>query len=280
MVHLRNSVYGSLAKLSLRCEPTNTHPEITTTMNITNQTSDYSILRLRLLLTGLFMLTLISGCAGASSAPTNAVQAGSGTSPTTPTSVSSTPAPQARSVQAAHINAAAFAPNASGQEHLVGIGSATVITVHGSVVKVNRAKKLVTLEGPDGKQITLHVYNPYNLAAAKPGVPFVAKFYEIASIRELQSGETIPAASVAAGIATATAGQVPGAIVGTRRQIVVTVDAVNVDEETVAVKGPDGSVETITVANPADLKYVKVGDQIVLALTNVVAIALEKEPTS
>ena len=71
-------------------------------------------------------------------------------------------------------------------------------------------------------------------------------------------------------------GQVPGTIVSTRREIVVTVAAINVDEETVAVKGPDGSVETITVANSANLKYVKVGDQIVLTLSNVVAIALEK----
>jgi hypothetical protein len=39
-------------------------------------------------------------------------------------------------------------------------------------------------------------------------------------------------------------------------------------------------VETITVANPANLKYLKVGDQIVLTLSNVVAIALEKESGS
>jgi len=166
------------------------------------------------------------------------------------------------------------------QEHLVGIGSATVVTIHGKIITVNRSKKLVTLEGPQGKLVTLHVYNPYNLAAAKAGEPFVAKFYEIVTVRKKLPGESKPVASVAEGIVSAMPGQVPGAVAGTRREIVVTVDAIDIDKETVAVKGPDGSVETITVANPTNLKYLKVGDQIVLTLSNVVAIALEKESGS
>ena len=42
-------------------------------------------------------------------------------------------------------------------------------------------------------------------------------------------------------------------------------------------EGPDGGIETVSVANPANLKHVKVGDKIVVTLTNVVAIALEPE---
>ncbi len=37
------------------------------------------------------------------------------------------------------------------------------------------------------------------------------------------------------------------------------------------------SVETVNVENPENLTQVKVGEQIVITLTNVVAIALEKE---
>ena len=108
----------------------------------------------------------------------------------------------------------------------------------------------------------------------------MAKFYEIVTVRKKLQGESIPVASVAEGIVSAMPGQVPGAIAGTRREIVVTVGAIDIDEETVAVKGPDGSVETITVANPANLKYLKVGDEVVLTLSNVVAIALERESGS
>jgi hypothetical protein len=177
--------------------------------------------------------------------------------------------------------AASAAPSpamtAPAQEHLIGVGSETVVTVHGKVVSVNRAKKLVTLEGPDGKQVTIHVYNPYNLEAAKAGVPFVAKFYEIVTVRKLMAGESLPSASVAEGIIGAVPGQTPGAAAGTRIQIVVTISAINVEKKTIEVKGPDGSFETVSVANSVSLKHVKVGEKIVITSTNVVAIALEAD---
>jgi hypothetical protein len=163
-------------------------------------------------------------------------------------------------------------------EHLTGIGSATVIVIHGKIVSVNRAKKLVTLEGPRGKRVTLHVYNPYNLAAAKPGEPFAAKFYEIVTIRKKKPGESVPAASLQEGIVSASPGQTPGAAISKRTQLVVTIEAINTDKKTVTVKGPQGVVETVRVANPLNLKHVKVGDEIVVTLTNVVAVSLQKEP--
>ena len=163
------------------------------------------------------------------------------------------------------------------QEHLIGIGSETVVTVHGKIVSVNRQKKTVTLEGPRGKPVTVHVYNPYNLEAAKAGAPFVAKFYEIVSIRKLLPGESLPAASLAEGIVSASPGMTPGAVSGTQAQMVVTVDSIDKDKKTIAVEAPDGSVETVSVGNPANLKHVKVGDKIVVTLTNVIAIALEPE---
>jgi hypothetical protein len=142
---------------------------------------------------------------------------------------------------------------------------------------VNRRKKLVTLEGSHGRQVTIHVYNPYNLAAAKPGEPFVAKFYEIATIRKKKPGEALPAASLTEGIVSAAPGQIPGAVAASSMRLTVTIDAIDKAKETVSVKGPDGSLETISVANPSNLNYVKVGDEIVITLSNVVAIALEKE---
>jgi hypothetical protein len=231
-----------------------------------------------IVLAGLSLIGLLSGCSSANPAASGTSANGAAKLPMAQSSASSSP--QVMSGGSAPTNSAPVSLAAGTppvQEHLVGIGTATVVTIHGTIVKVNRAKKLVTLEGPQGKQVTLHVYDPYNLAAAKAGAPFVAKFYEIVTVRKKLPGESVPAASVAAGIVSAMPGQVPGAVAGTRREIVVTVDAIDIDAKTVAVKGPDGSVETIAVANASNLKYVKVGDQIVLTLSNVVAIALEKE---
>ena len=224
---------------------------------------------------------LVSACSSANSAPPEASQGGGVPSLSAPASAPSNPGPSANSSPSGSAQANSASPSPAlappAQEHLVGVGSETVVTIHGKIVSVNRPKKLVTLEGPNGKQVTLQVYNPYNLAAAKPGERFVAKFYEIATVRKLMPGESLPPASLAQGIISATPGQTPGAVTGTRMQLIVTVDAIDKHRMTITVEGPDGAAETVSVANPANLRNVKVGEKIVITLSKVVAIVLETE---
>jgi hypothetical protein len=241
-----------------------------------------SIVALLVILAGLTLMGLVSACSSGNSAPPDASQSGGGTALSAQAAAPSNPGPAANSnpSRSAQANSASPSPAAAAsptQEHLVGIGSETVVTIHGKIVSVNRSKKLVTLEGPNGKQVTLQVYNPYNLAAAKPGERFVAKFYEIATVRKLMPGELLPPASLAQGIISATPGQTPGAAVGRQVQLLVTVDAIDKHKKTITVEGPDGAAETVSVGNPANLKYVKVGEKIVITLSKVVAIALETE---
>jgi hypothetical protein len=161
-----------------------------------------------------------------------------------------------------------------------GVVSATVVTVHGKVVKVNKRKKLVTLEGPQGQKVTLEVRNPYNLAAAKVGAPFVARFYEVVTIRKKKPGENIPSASLSGGISTAKPGGVPGAAGEMHISLVVSVQAIDEANGTVTVKASDGTVETVKARNPQNLKRLKVGDELVIGISRAIAISLEKESGS
>jgi hypothetical protein len=227
---------------------------------------------------------LISACSGNQSSNSYAPSSNVGGALAAQTSAPTSPLPAANAASGNSAQTAAAPPPPvaplPSTEHLAGIGSATVVTVHGKIVSVDRANKLVTLVGPRGKQVTLHVNNPYNLAAAKPGEAFVARFYEIITIRKEQPGESIPPASLVEGIASAAPGQVPGAVVGKSTQLVATISAINKRKKTVDLRGPDGVVETVNVANPANLKHVKVGDDIVVTLSKVVAISLDQEPGS
>jgi hypothetical protein len=159
-----------------------------------------------------------------------------------------------------------------------GVTSATVLTVHGKVVKVNKVKKLVTLAGADGREVTLQVTNPYNLNSAKVGDPFVARFYEVVTIRKKKPGEEIPSASLSQGIATAKPGAVPGAVAEQHLRLLVTVTAIDEANKTVTVKGPDGATETVKPRDPRNLKRLKVGDELVVGISRAVAITLDKEP--
>jgi hypothetical protein len=152
-----------------------------------------------------------------------------------------------------------------------------VIIVHGRIVSVDPEKKLVTLQADDGKQVSLHVYNPYNLAAAKPGERFVAKFYEIATVHKLAPGQSPPTPSLTEGIVSAAPGQTPGAALGSQLRFAVTIDAIDKQNKAISIKGPDGAVEVVDVANPETLEQVQVGEDIVVTLTDAVSIALDKE---
>lgn len=155
--------------------------------------------------------------------------------------------------------------------------SYTAVTAHGKIVEVNKAEKLVTIEGTGGRKLYLKVENPYNLEAAKVGEPVVAHFYEVVTIRKKKPGETVPSASLKEGIATAQPGQVPGAVAGQRASVLVTVDAIDEANGTVSVKGPDGTVEKVKARDPRNLKKLKVGDELVVTLARAVAISLDKE---
>jgi hypothetical protein len=188
---------------------------------------------------------------------------------------------QARSGATGTSGQASASPGAANAQpspgNVVAVGAASVIVVHGQIVSVDQNKKLVTLQSANGKQVTLHAYNPYNLAAAKPGEPFVAKFYEIATIQKLAPGQSPPAPSLTVGIVSAEPGQTPGAAFGGQYQFAVTVDAIDKNDKAISIKGPDGVVEVVDVANPETLEQVQVGEHIVVTLTDAVVVALDPE---
>ena len=161
--------------------------------------------------------------------------------------------------------------------NLVAAGAASVIVIHGRIVAVDQDKKLVTFQADDGKQVTLHVYNPYNLAAAKPGVPFVAKFYEIAAIQKLPAAHSLPTPSLTEGIVSAAPGQTPGAAMGSQLQFAITIDAIERKDKAISIKGSDGVAEVVDVTNPEALDQVQVGEHVAVTLTDAVVVALDPE---
>jgi hypothetical protein len=157
-----------------------------------------------------------------------------------------------------------------------GVGTATVVTFHGKIVGVERGRKLVTLEGPEGRRVTVYVQNPDNLRAAKVGDPFAARFYDIVTVRKKRPGENVQNATTV-GVWTTNPLGVPG---GSRAQlttVLVTVDAINEANGTVTVKAADGTTQTVKARNPQNLKLIKVGDELVIGIYRAVAISLSKE---
>jgi hypothetical protein len=162
-------------------------------------------------------------------------------------------------------------------ENLVAARAASVTVVHGRIVSVDQENKLVTLQPVGGQQVMLHVFNPYSLATAKPGEPFTAWFYEVARVQKLVPGQSPSAQSLRAGIVNAAPDQTAGAPFGSQYQFAVTINAIDKNNKTISISGLDGTVEVVVVSNPESLDQVNAGEQVVVTLIEVVAIALNKE---
>ena len=68
-----------------------------------------------------------------------------------------------------------------------------------------------------------------------------------------------------------------GAASGGKRALAVSVERLDVDNQEITLKGPDGSLETIMVSNPEYLSNFKVGDRVVITRPQALALSLEKE---
>jgi hypothetical protein len=189
------------------------------------------------------------------------------------------PSPQA-SLTAVPERAAAGGVSPAGVAATAGLVAETVVTVHGKIESVDSANRLVTLQGPNGKSLTLTVINPYNLESVRAGDPFVVQFTETISIVEKGPSEKPAVATLREGLWTAKPGEAPGAVAVQQTQLVVVIAAIDAATHRVALRAPDGSTETVHVSNPETLKGVQVGDRIVITRTESVAIALDRESGS
>ena len=166
----------------------------------------------------------------------------------------------------------------AGAANSEGIRAATVLTIHGTVIAVDKAEKLVTIQVPSGQKYTLKVDNPYNLDAANVGAGVVVRYYEVVSVRKKKPGESLPSLSVTGGVVTAKAGGLPGAVAEEHLNAVVSVVQVDKASGTVTIKGADGSIETAKANNPKVLSHLKAGDDLVITTSRATAISLDKEP--
>lgn len=149
----------------------------------------------------------------------------------------------------------------------------SVLTLSGEVVAVDPAKRLITLKRSEGGISTLEARREEDLAELKVGDRITVRYFEGAQIREKTQGEGVPQFSLKDGMMGATLG-------GPSRKehaLVASVEAIDQVNQEVTLKGPDGSLETIMVANPAYLKNLKVGDQVGMTRVQALALSLEKQ---
>ena len=156
-----------------------------------------------------------------------------------------------------------------------GVIVAEKLTVTAVVDRIDQQTRMITLRGSGGEKKTFRVGDDVrNLPQVKKGDEVVVTYYESIAVRLKKQGT--PGASVDEAVAAAAPGQLPaGAAV---RTVKVSAEVVGIDRarRTVTLKGARGKTRTIKVQNAKDLEGVNVGETVQAALTEAVAIAVEK----
>ena len=149
----------------------------------------------------------------------------------------------------------------------------SVLTLHGEIVSIDRGNRIVTLKSPSGETSTLEARNEKDLEPLKVGDYVLIRYFEGAQIGRNKQREAGPTFSLKDGII---AGKLGGPSVK-EHALILTVEALDAAEQEVTLRGPDGSLETIMVANPGYLRHIKTGDRVGISHAQALALSFEKE---
>lgn len=160
-------------------------------------------------------------------------------------------------------------------------GVASLITVNATVTSINQETREVTLKGADGKEIAITVGDEVkNLPQVKVGDQVQIAYYEAVDFQVLGANEAAPPAAAISALETAPPGQKPSGSMSTKKSIVATIEAIDKDNQTVTLKGPEGNSRTVRARNPENLEKVAVGDRVLITLTNAVAVDVTESPST
>jgi hypothetical protein len=104
----------------------------------------------------------------------------------------------------------------------------------------------------------------------------IAKYYESVAVQVREPGAAPVDAGAVQSVSTAKPGEKPASKAIQEVTVTTTIEAINKDNETVTLKGPDGVMKTIKVRDPKNLEKVEVGDEVIITYTEAVAISVEE----
>jgi hypothetical protein len=145
-----------------------------------------------------------------------------------------------------------------------------------TIKAVDYQKRTVTLEGTDGKTGTFNAKNVRNLDQVKVGDLVKAEYTEELAIFVRKSDEQ-PGAMEGAMVGLTPKGQMPCGLVANTVEVTANVEAIDYQNRTITLQGPQGSVKTFKVDQSVQrFDQIRKGDQVVVNYTEALLIAVVK----
>jgi Cu/Ag efflux protein CusF len=152
---------------------------------------------------------------------------------------------------------------------------AQAVVIQATVTAIDKANRVVTVKGPDGKTRTFKVgEEARNFNQAEVGDILTLKYQEALALQLEKAPGAKPGMSVSEEMSRAKAGDKPGGMVQRTVTVVGTVTAIDTKAQRVTVRGPEGNELDIKVQDPAKLKNVKTGDLVSATYTEALVISV------
>jgi hypothetical protein len=170
----------------------------------------------------------------------------------------------------------AQAPTATEQ---MPVGEAAVVKVRGTIAAIDKENRTVTLQGPQGRRLTIDVRDPRRLDEVNVGDPVVIAYFEALAVQVRKAGTATSGMTVEEARVGSKPGETPGGAIGREITVTAAVTAVDRKAQTVTIRGPHGHEETIKVRDPKHLEGVEAGNLVELTYIQALAVTLDK-PTN
>jgi nicotinamide mononucleotide adenylyltransferase len=159
-----------------------------------------------------------------------------------------------------------------------GAVASRTVTVEATVEAINYKTRMVTLRGPKGKIVTMHVdERARNFNQIMVNDLVVAEYFEAVALQVQKHDGGQPTAAEGTAIERTPLGEKPGVAAVDTMVVKATVIDIDYDARRVVLKVPDGRYVTLNVDQDApNFTSVKQGDQVVARYTLALAISVRK----
>ena len=158
------------------------------------------------------------------------------------------------------------------------ISEAFTTTAEATVTAINHETREVTIQDASGEPFTFIASDEVrNLAQVEVGDKLIVEYMEAINIQVLSPGEAELGAAESAAASRAELGEKPGGAMVSETVLVVEIEAINKESETVTLKDAEGNSKTVKVRNPANLDKVAIGDKVKITYTEALAIAVTEK---
>jgi Cu/Ag efflux protein CusF len=151
------------------------------------------------------------------------------------------------------------------------------ISITATVVKVDQAKRMITIKGPAGNMMDVVLGQEVkNFDEIKENDQIKARYVESIAVF-VEKSDAKPAASETTTVELAPIGYKPGAVVVDTVEATAQVLSANYAKRTLKLKLPNGGAKTVKVGKQVKkFKQIKKGDEVVVRYTQAVALTVEK----